>query len=200
MRELGLKAVIRKRRRYYCQKSLQHGYVYENTLNRDFQTSQPNQKWVTDISVFTLGKQQLYLSVIMDLFNNEIVAYQMSQSPDTQLVIKTLEKAVQKRKNVQGILLHSDQGIQYKSREYHNRLKQYGMTPSMSRKGNCLDNACIESFFSHLKTEGVFLFNIENLRQIQNLVHRYIHFYNFERMQRRLNNLTPVEYRRQHAV
>ncbi|WP_143286928.1 IS3 family transposase, partial [Caenibacillus caldisaponilyticus] len=106
-------------------------------------------------------------------------------------------KAVEKRMDVTGTILHSDRGFQYTSYEYHHLLNQFGIRPSMSRKGNCLDNAAMESFFSHLKTEALYPYDIQHCNQAQNLIHNYIFFYNEERIQLKLNRLTPVEYRRQ---
>ncbi|MDI6508807.1 IS3 family transposase, partial [Bacillus wiedmannii] len=145
MSELGIKAVIRKKRPYYGKKE---AYVIsENHLNREFQALKPNEKWVTDITYLIFNGQRLYLSAIKDLYNNEIVAYETSRRNDLKLVLDTLKKAKKKR-NVKGILLHSDQGSQYTSRQYNQLLKKYQMKASMSRRGNCWDNACMENFFS----------------------------------------------------
>ncbi|MGR5993078.1 IS3 family transposase [Bacillus cereus] len=123
--------------------------ISNNYLNRDFYAIAPNQKWVTDITYLNFNGQKLYLSVIKDLFNNEIVAYKISCRNNLELVIDTLEKA-RKKRDLKGILLHSDQGSQYRSNQYNLLLKKYQIQASMSRKGNCLDNACIESFFQSL--------------------------------------------------
>ncbi|MGG0315068.1 IS3 family transposase [Bacillus mycoides] len=155
MSELGIKAVIRKKRPYYGKKE---AYVIsENHLNREFQASKPNEKWVTDITYLIFNGQRLYLSAIKDLYNNEIVAYETSRRNDLKLVLDTLKKAKKKR-NVKGILLHSDQGSQYTSRQYNQLLKKYQMKASMSRRGNCWDNACMENFFSHFKRQSAFIY------------------------------------------
>ncbi|WP_144569770.1 IS3 family transposase, partial [Bacillus pseudomycoides] len=156
MGELGIKAIIRRKRPYYGKKE---AYVIsDNHLNRDFQASKPNEKWVTDITYLIFNGQRLYLSAIKDLYNNEIVAYEISRRNDLKLVLDTLKKA-RKKRNAKGILLHSDQGFQYTSRQYNQLLKKYQMKASMSRKGNCWDNACIENFFSHFKSECFHLYS-----------------------------------------
>ncbi|WP_244948974.1 IS3 family transposase [Bacillus swezeyi] len=148
MNELGIRTVIRKKKPYYGKKE---AYVTsDNHLNRDFAASQPNEKWATDITYLMFNGQKLYMSAIKDLFNNEIVAYQISRRNDLKLVVDTLKKAKKKR-NVKGVLLHSDQGFQYTSRQYHNLIKKYQMKASMSRKGNCWDNACMENSLATLK-------------------------------------------------
>lgn len=134
MSELGIKAVIRKKRPYYGKKAY---VISENHLNREFQASKPNEKWVTDITYLIFIGQRLYLSAIKDLYNNEIVAYETSRRNDLKLVLDTLKKAKKKR-NVKGILLHSNQGSQYTSRQYNQLLKKDPMKASMSRRGKLL--------------------------------------------------------------
>ncbi|WP_140164424.1 IS3 family transposase [Bacillus thuringiensis] len=196
MNELGIKAIIRKKRPYYGKKE---AYVIsENHLNRDFQASRPNEKWVTDITYLIFNGQRLYLSAIKDLYNNEIVAYEISRRNDLKLVLDTLKKAKKKR-NVKGILLHSDQGSQYTSRQYNQLLKKYQMKASMSRRGNCWDNACMENFFSHFKAECFHLTSFRKANEVKLAVRKYIHFYNHQRFQKKLNNLSPYKYRTQVA-
>ncbi|MCQ5366181.1 IS3 family transposase [Anoxybacillus salavatliensis] len=196
MREMGMRAVIRKKRPYYGKK--EPYVISDNHLNREFHASKPNEKWVTDITYLIFNGQTLYLSAIKDLYNNEIVAYHISQRNDIQLVIDTLKKAIKKR-NVNGLLLHSDQGFQYTSRQYNQLLKRYNIKGSMSRKGNCLDNACMENFFSHFKAECFHLYSFRTAEEVKEAVHQYIRFYNHERFQKKLNNLSPYEYRTQVA-
>jgi transposase InsO family protein len=143
MKELGIQARIRRKRKYFGHK--EKVVISENKLNREFTASRPNEKWVTDITYVIFNGRRLYLSVIYDLFNNEVVAYKISKRNDLQLVMDTVKEAI-KKGDVNGVLLHSDQGFQYTSRQYNQLLKQYNITASMSRKGNCLDNACIKSF------------------------------------------------------
>jgi transposase InsO family protein len=192
MREPGLQARIRRKRKFFGYK--EKAVVSENRLNREFSASRLNEKWVTDITYIPFNGQRLYLSVIYDLFNNEVVAYKISKRNDLKLVTDTVKAAIKKR-NVNGVLLHGDQGFQYTSKQYNQLLQRYNITASMSRKGNCLDNACIESFFSHLKSECLYLQSFTTDEEVRHTLDRYIHFYNHERFQSRLNNLSPVAYR-----
>ncbi|MCM3783921.1 IS3 family transposase [Neobacillus mesonae] len=196
MNEMGIQAVVRKKKPYYGKRE---AYVISsNLLNREFRASKPNEKWVTDITYLIFNGQRLYLSAIKDLYNNEIISYQISRRNDLKLVMDTLTKARKKQK-VEGTLLHSDQGFQYTSRQYNQRLKRYGMIASMSRKGNCWDNACMENFFSHFKSECFNLYTFRTSKEVEHAVQRYIHFYNHQRFQQKLNNLSPYEYRTQVA-
>jgi putative transposase len=169
--------------------------VVPHLLQRNFKANQPNEKWVTDITYLPFGQSMLYLSTIMDLYNNEIIAYDISDRQDVDLVLKTLEKAVS-IKQPKNVILHSDQGSVYTSYVYHKTAKEKGITRSMSRKGNCHDNAVIESFHSSLKSEEFasdnrgYLTNIMIIQKVEN----YMRFYNEERIQEKLNYLTPYEY------
>lgn len=196
MNALGIQAVIRRKRPYYGKREIY--VVSDNHLNRDFQASKPNEKWVTDITYLIFNGQRLYLSVIMDLYNNEIVAYQLGRRNDLKLVIDTFKKA-RKKRNVKGVLIHSDQGFQYTSRQYNQLLKKYQMKASMSRKGNCWDNACIENFFSHFKSECFNLYIFRKAEEVKLAVQKYIRFYNHQRFQGKLNNLSPYQFRTQAA-
>lgn len=199
MQKLGLQASIRRKRRFNMTYQAAER-VAENMLNRNFTAEKPNQKWVTDVTQYRVGERWLYLSAVKDLFNNEIVAYQLSERNDNELVLQTFAKAFAKQKDVTGLVVHSDQGFQYTSHAYHNMLPKVSAQISMSRRGNCLDNASMESFFSHLKTEGLYPYDIRNLAEAQRRIEKYIRFYNRRRPQRKLNKLTPVEYRRQFAA
>jgi putative transposase len=192
MRKLGIKAKIRKKKGNYKKGS--ENIVVPNILNRDFTATDLNQKWVTDITYLMFNNKRLYLSVIKDLFNNEIVAYKISHSNNLKLVIDTIKEA-KKRQDVRGVTLHSDQGFQYTSRQYHKLLKRSKIRASMSRKGNCLDNASMENFFGHLKSEVMYLHSFKTDEEVIDAINRYINFYNFERFQKKLGNLSPVEYR-----
>ncbi|WP_405081473.1 IS3 family transposase [Paenibacillus chitinolyticus] len=199
MQALGLRSRVRRKHRGSYASSIGER-VAENVLKRDFTTPAPNRKWVTDVTQYRVGTTWLYLSAIKDLFNNEIVASHMSTRNDNELVLQTFAKAFKKRKDVTGLIVHSDQGFQYTSHAYHDMLPKVGARISMSRRGNCLDNASMESFFSHLKTEGLYLYNIRSLDEAQRRISNYIYFYNHHRPQRKLNKLTPMEYRRQLAA
>jgi transposase InsO family protein len=192
MKELHIRSVIRKKRRYFGKTA---SVIHPNRLNRQFQTEQPNQCYVTDITYLPMNGRFYYLSAIQDLFHNEIVAWKVSTRNDLKLVMDIMEEK-QRKRDMQGTLLHSDQGFQYTSRQYNQRLEKLGVTGSHSRKGNCLDNACIESFFSHLKTETLYFSQCRTEQELLQAVQDYIWFYNHERFQKRLNQCSPVEYRR----
>lgn len=191
MKELGIQAVIRKKRRYFGGES---SFVQPNRLDRNFKATAPNQKLATDVTYIPFNNQNLYLSVIQDLYHNEIVAYQLSDRNDVKLVIDTISKLDKKTDGTETII-HSDQGFQYTSILYNNRLEELGLLGSHSRKGNCLDNACIESFFSHLKTEMLYLNKYMTLEELYQAIDDYIEFYNNERFQKRLNYFSPVQYK-----
>lgn len=191
MKILGIASVIRKKRRYFGRKG---SVVFPNILQRDFSADLPNQKYVTDITFVRVGTVFFYVSVILDLYNNEIVAWKISTRNDLRLVIETIEEWTQKR-DVRGTTLHSDQGFQYTSPAYNKRLEGLGVQGSHSRKGNCLDNACIESFFSHLKTEKLYLYQCKTEQELHQALQEYVYFYNYERFQKKLNQCAPIEYR-----
>jgi transposase InsO family protein len=192
MRKYNLLAQIRRPRPLYQRQ--QRMKIYENKLNRNFNADAPNQKWVTDISYIHTKEGTLYLSAIKDLYDNFIVAYDMGTVQDNALVYRTVQKA--KKQVADGLILHSDQGFQYTSHGYLNLVRQYGILPSMSRVGSPLDNAPAENFFGILKVECIYRQKIDSIKQARELIHDYIHFYNFERIQLK-NNLTSFEKRRQ---
>ena len=152
MKKYGLQSDVRRRRKWVQMGQQLH--KYENLLNRHFQADRPNSKWVTDISYIHTKEGVLFLSMIRDLYDNSIVAYKMGTQQTTNLVLDTIRLAMKKEKKrvAAELQLHSDQGFQYTSREYFNLTQSYGITPSMSRRGNCYDNAMAENFFSILKT------------------------------------------------
>ena len=176
----------------------QHIHRYENRLNRNFSATQPNQKWVTDISYIRTAQGTLYLSIIRDLFDLSIVAYRTGTQQTVHLVLNTIKDAQRKRAVAGELQLHSDQGLQYTSHAYHSLTQEYGIIPSMSRRGNCLDNALAENFFSILKAECIHRQKIDSFSQANELIGDYIHFYNYERIQLK-TKLTPIEKRRQLA-
>ena len=182
MKKYGLLSEIRRRRKW--QQMGQQLHKYENLLNREFQTDRPNHKWVTDISYIHTGQGVLYLSMIRDLFDNSIVAHKTGTTQTVNLVLDTIRLAMHKEKKVAAELqLHSDQGFQYTSQAYFKLTQSYGITPSMSRKGNPYDNAMAENFFSILKTECIYRHKPKSFREANDLIDRYIHFYNHERIQ-----------------
>jgi putative transposase len=174
MKELSIQSVIRKKRK----RSLYSpSVVYPNRLKRQFHATAPQQKLVTDITYVSDGTDFYYLSVIQDLFNNEIVAWQLSERNDVKLVLDTFDQWTRKR-DVSAAVLHSDQGFQYTSQAYNSRLEEFGVKGSHSRKATCLDNACIESFFSHLKTEKLYLHQCKSQAEIYQAIEDYVYFYN----------------------
>jgi len=193
-RKYNLLAVIRRPRPLYQRQ--QQMILYENSLARDFHADQPNQKWVTDISYLYTKQGILYLSMIKDLYDDFIVAYDTGTVQDNALVYRTIRKA--KKEAADGLILHSDQGFQYTSHGYSNLLKEYGISPSMSRAGTPLDNAPAENFFGTFKAECLYRQKVATLDQARQLVHDYIDFYNYERIQLK-TMLTPFEKRRQLA-
>lgn len=170
--------------------------IAPDLLKRDFTASKPNQKWVTDIAYIQYGSSTKYLSTIMDLFNNEIVAYKLYNHQQTPLVIDTLKAALAVRNYPEGIIIHSDQGSVYTSYEYQGLVKKNDLVSSMSRRGNCWDNAVIESFQSSLKSEE-FQYTKFNSLSNQETIERvitYLNDYNEERIQEKLGYLTPIKY------
>jgi len=197
MRVLGLYSVIRRKRRG-CTRS-EHLNYEENTLGRDFSATEPNQKWVTDVTYLEYGLgQKAYLSAIKDLYDGSIISFEISKRNDNRLVMKTLEKAFT-HLNGADLLLHSDRGFQYTSREYLRLTSRHGVTRSMSRVGKCIDNAPMESFWSHFKTECYYWLKCETYGELVEMIENYIKFYNTQRYQIKLNSLTPEEYRNQAA-
>ena len=171
--------------------------VRENFLARNFTASRPLEKLVTDVSYIFSQEGRLYLSVIKDLYDNSIIAYQISQFNDLKLVMDNVLKAIgEDRDPTRECLIHSDRGFQYTNIEYIRYMDERGITVSHSRKANCYDNACCENFFGHLKSESLELHDLPQTNdQLAQLVDRYIRFYNYERPQRKLKGMTPVEFR-----
>lgn len=174
-----------------------YGTIAPNMLQRDFHAQAPNQKWVTDVTEFNLKGKKLYLSPVLDLYNSEIIAWNMETHPGMLLVDKMLDEALEKLQPGDAPVLHSDQGWQYQMASYQTRLASNEVKQSMSRKGNCLDNAVVENFFGLLKTECWFNEEYEDTDQLKNAVDEYIHYYNHERIKVKLNGLSPVQYRTQ---
>lgn len=193
MVEAGLKSLVRVKK--YRSYKGDVGKVAPHILGRDFKAKNANEKWVTDVTEFKVGNEKLYLSPVMDLYNREIIAYEMSRRPVFELVSNMLCKAIRKLKPGEKPLLHSDQGWHYRMPMYQKILHQQQMEQSMSRKGNCLDNAAMESFFAVLKTEFFYLNKFNNVDELQNGIDEYIHYYNHGRIKMKLDGLSPVQYR-----
>lgn len=192
MNSLNLKAVIRIKKKKYTHHPALH--VAENILNRDFKASAPNEKWVTDVTEFKVGNKKLYLSAIMDLYDNLIVGFSMSRNNNNELVHNTLNHAMKLYPKSQP-LLHSDRGFQYTSPSFKAKLTQKGLKQSMSRVGKCIDNGPIEGFWGIIKSEMYYLNRFNNYEGLEKAIIDYIEFYNTKRLQKRLNSQTPMEYR-----
>ena len=191
MQKYSLLSVI-KRKKYRNYGA--HLHKYPNLLNRDFSAERPNQKWVTDISYIHTKQGVLYLSIIRDLYDNSIVAYKTGTEQNVNLVLSTIREAKKKEKVTTELQLHSDQGFQYTSQAYYRLTQSYGITPSMSRRGNPYDNALAENFFSILKTECIYRVKLQTYEEARLLISEYIHFYNHQRIQLK-TKLTLLEKR-----
>jgi putative transposase len=198
MGELRLKSLVRPKR--YRSWRGEVGRVAPNVLARQFDAQAPNQKWVTDVTEFNVNGEKLYLSPVMDLYNGEIVAWQTAQRPNFKLVSSMLEKAIARLGQGDRPMLHSDQGWHYQMSAYRCMLARHGIGQSMSRRGNCLDNAAMESFFATLKSEFFRLNRFTSIKQLQTGLRHYIHYYNHERIRLKLKGLSPVQYRIQPLV
>lgn len=198
MAELDLKCTVRPKK-YRAYRGLM-GETAPNILKRDFKAERPNQKWVTDVTEFKVAGEKLYLSPVMDLYNGEIVAYHTETRPRFALVGRMLEHAISRLPPGTTPLLHSDQGWHYRYPDYCARLKEAGLEQSMSRKGNCLDNAAMESFFGTLKSEYFYRERFQSVAELEAGLAEYIHYYNHERIKMKLNGLSPVAYRTQAEV
>ena len=191
MQKYNLLSVVRRKKYQHYGDCL---HRYSNLLNRNFHADRPNQKWVTDISYIKTGQGFLYLSIIRDLYDNSIVAYKTGTQQNIHLVLSTI-RAARKKENITAELqLHSDQGFQYTSNQYFKLTQSYGITPSMSRRGNPYDNALAENFFSILKTECIYRSKLRTYEEARLIISEYIHFYNYQRIQLK-TKLTPMEYR-----
>jgi putative transposase len=191
---MGIHSVARQRKAYRKMDQLETYHCYENVLNRDFSASHPNQKWVTDVTYIATQQGWAYLSTIKDLFGGFIVAHQLALSNSVALVTRTLQLAKEKEKVTDGLILHSDQGHQCTSHAYHVLIQQYNIVPSMSRRGNCWDNACMENFFGHLKEEALRQIKTPTFEEAKQIIDEYIDFFNYERIQLKTRQ-TPYQVR-----
>ncbi|WP_316504136.1 IS3 family transposase [Klebsiella michiganensis] len=193
MNALHLKAAIRVKR--YSSWRGEHGHTADNILQRNFKASRPNEKWVTDVTEFAVSGRKLYLSPIIDLFNNEVISYSISERPTMPMIDDMLIKAFARLDAGINPVLHSDQGWQYRHRWYQYQLREFGVIQSMSRKGNCLDNACAECFFGTLKSECFYTSEFKDIDELKIAIEDYIRYYNTRRISLKFNGLSPVEYR-----
>ena len=195
MNELGIKSLVRPKK-YRSYKGCE-GKIAPNIIERNFKAVEPYVKWTTDVTEFNLFGQKRYLSSILDMFNGEIISHTLSSSPNLALVIKMLDDAMNKRKQGKDLILHSDQGWQYQHPIYQKVLTDNEITQSMSRKGNCLDNAMMESFFGILKSELFYLQKFKSMDEFEYELNNYIYYYNNDRIKTKLKGLSPVKFRTQ---
>ncbi len=195
MREENL--VCRVRMKKYRSYKGEVGKIAPTLLERDFSSTAPNQKWVTDITQFSLFGQKLYLSPLLDLHSQDIISYTISDCPVLSMVTKMLDKAFQQIPDDTNLILHSDQGWQYQHKQYQKSLHKKGIRQSMSRKGNCLDNAVMENFFGHLKSELLYLQEFESLEHFKTELTDYLVYYNNCRIKPKLKGLPPALHRQQ---
>ena len=188
MKELNISSIIRVKKRY---KRGHNSHICDNKLNRDFTSEKPLLKWVTDVTEIKINNNKVYLSAIMDLYNREIKAYSLSRYNNEEMVIDNLKKAIGKKKDLTGLMIHSDRGVLYQARQFRKLLSQHNIEQSMSRSGNCYDNAVMESFFATLKCEFVYINKFQNIEQFKNMLDKYIYFYNNHRI--KANGFTPVQ-------
>ena len=195
MKQLGLVCLVRMKK--YRSYKGEVGKTAPNLLNRDFHAEKPNQKWVTDVTEFSLFGKKLYLSPILDLYSSYLVSYTISERPALSMVTTMLKKAFETIPDKINLILHSDQGWQYQHRQYQQMLKRKGIRQSMSRKGNCLDNAVVENFFGLLKSELLYLQKFDSMEHFKQELIDYLDYYNNRRIKAKLKGLPPAIHRQQ---
>lgn len=193
MNELGIKCMVRMKK--YVSYKGNVGKIAPNVLERNFRADKPNQKWVTDVTEFSLFGEKLYLSPVLDLFERGLIAYQIETRPVLDLVTNMMDKAILSLKNGETPIVHSDQGWHYQHKKYQKQLSDRGLTQSMSRKGNCLDNSVIENFFGILKSELLYLKTFESMDHFKRELEEYLYYYNHVRIKANLKGMTPAQYR-----
>ena len=190
---MSLKA--KRKKQHYRSYKGELGKVAPNVINRDFKASAPDQKWTTDVTQVKIKDKKIYLLPILDMFNGEIVSYTISDSPDLEMVITMLDKAFKKRDIQEKLIFHSDQGWHYQHKRYQKALEDRHIIQSMSRKGNCLDNAIMENFFGIMKEELLYLQEWDSIDRFKIELRKYIRYYNNDRIKLRLNGKSPAHYR-----
>jgi putative transposase len=193
MKTLQLKSIIRVKK--YRSYRGEQGRIVPNILARNFKAQAPNQKWATDVTEFNVKGEKLYLSPIIDLYNGEIISHNISERPVFNQITDMLKKSFSKLKKGERPLLHSDQGWQYQMKMYQKILADKGIVQSMSRKGNCLDNAVIENFFGTIKSELFYTKKFNSTEELQKEINEYIKYYNHDRIRLNLKGKSPVQYR-----
>ena len=195
MKDLGI--VCRVRMKKYKSYKGEVGKIAPNLLEQNFKAMAPNQKWVTDVTEFNLFGQKLYLSPILDLYSSDVISYVISDRPTLSMTISMLEEAFYQIEDGSNLILHSDQGWQYQHKHYQRVLKTKGIRQSMSRKGNCLDNAVIENFFGLVKSELLYLQQFDSIEHFKAELVEYLDYYNNRRIKAKLKGLPPVVHRQQ---
>lgn len=195
MNEEKIKCMVRIKK--YRSYKGEVGKVAPNLLERDFSTSAPNEKWVTDVTEFSLFGRKLYLSPILDLYSSYLVSYTISEHPALSLVLNMARQALSALSRGAEPILHSDQGWQYQHKQYQKLLKDHGIKQSMSRKGNCLDNAVIENFFGLVKSELLYMKEFDSMDQFKDELIEYLDYYNNRRIKAKLKGLPPAVHRKQ---
>lgn len=198
MVKLGLKPLKRNKRKYSSYKGTV-GKIADNLIGRNFEADKPNEKWYTDVTEFNLRGEKIYLSPIIDGFNQEVKSHNISKSPNLEQINNMLDIAFKENSNLEGLIFHSDQGWQYQHETYQQRLKNKGIKQSMSRKGNSMDNGLMENFFGLLKTEMFYdqEYKYKTIDDLINAINDYIYYYNHDRIKVKLKGLSPVNYRLQ---
>lgn len=195
MVEMGLQSVVRPKK--YRSYKGQAGRVAPDLIQRRFKAERMNQKWVTDVTEFNVAGEKLFLSPVMDLHNGEIIAFETARRPVFKLVKDMLDKALDQLSDEDRPILHSDQGWQYQMPAWSRLLESRNVAQSMSRKGNCFDNAAMESFFATLKSELFHPNHFDSIESLRDGVEDYIRYYNNDRIRLKLKGLSPVQYRTQ---
>ena len=192
MSEMGLCAK-RKKQRYHSYVG-EVGRIAPNILERNFVTNGPNHKWTTDVSQIDIRGKKCYISPILDMCNGDIISCIISDRPDLKMVVDMLQKAFRKHPQTSGLIMHSDQGWQYQHTRYQYLLKEHGITQSMSRKGNCLDNSIMENFFGLMKNELLYAYQWDDMETFKEALKQYLRYYNNDRIKLKLK-MSPVQYR-----
>ena len=196
MCEMGLRAKVRQRRPYVSYSGT-ISHIADNTLGRKFTPDKPNTVFASDVTEFRVAGRKVYLSPVMDLFDRSIVAHTVATSPSTTFTADSLTQTIKTCAPEPGWMIHTDQGFQYQHSSWRNLIHDNGGVQSMSRKGNCYDNAVMENFFGHLKTEMYHGEIFDTVAAFNQAIDEYVQWYNTERIQQRLKGLTPMQYRDQ---
>ena len=197
MVKFNLVPIVRRKRKYSSYKGTV-GKIANNLIDRKFDADKPNNKWYTDVTEFKLNGEKIYLSPILDGYNQEVISYNISKSPNLEQINDMLNKAFID-KSLKGLIFHSDQGWQYQHQSYQKKLKDKKIKQSMSRKGNSMDNGLMENFFGILKTEMFYdqEYKYNSIDDLIKAINEYIYYYNYDRIKAKLKGLSPVQFRLQ---